>query len=129
MTKSTEIYSPAFAAASFPMVTQGQKFMHVAARGHAQVFKAMMRYQLETLDFLKRRYEQDLKLVEDLAATEETGDSFDVLAAFWRNAASEYAIEAGRVARIGSRIAAETAGQVRKEAESTVKDMAAQTVA
>ena len=129
MTKSTETYSPAFAAASFPMAAQGQKMMHAAARNNAQMFTAMMRYQSETLDFLKRRYEQDLKLVDDLAASEETGDAFDVLSVFWRNAASEYAIEAGRVARIGSKIAAETAGQVREEAEMAVKDMAAQTVA
>lgn len=129
MTKSTETYSPAFAAATFPMAGQGRTMLHLAARNNAKMFKAMMRYQIETLDFLKRRYEQDLKLVDDLVASEESGDAFDVLSVFWRNAASEYAIEAGRVARIGSRIAAETAGELRAEAEMAVKDMAAQTVA
>lgn len=126
---SNETYSPAFAAASFPMATQGQKYMSAAARYNAQAFKAVMRYQIETLGFLKRRYEQDMKLVDDLLAAEETNDAFDVLATFWQNAAAEYSAEAGRIAQIGSRIASDAAGQVRREAETAVSDMAAQTVA
>lgn len=126
---STETYSPAFAASSFPMASQGQKYMSSATRYNAQALKAVMRYQIETLGFLKRRYEQDMKLVDDLLATEETNDAIDVLATFWQNAAADYAAEAGRIAQIGSRIAGEAAGQVRREAETVVKDMAAQTVA
>ena len=88
-----------------------------------------MRYQIEMLSFLKHRYEQDLRLVDDLVASDEFNDAFDVVGNFVQIATSEYATEAGKVASIGSKLASETAKCVRKEAVRTIGDMAARTVA
>ena len=111
------------------MVASGQKLFIAAARLHAHAFKAMMRYQIETPSFLKHRYEQDVKLVDDLVASDEFNDAFDVFGNFMQNATSEYATEAGKVASISSKLASETARRVRKEAETTIEDMAAKAVA
>jgi len=129
MQKRAESSPSAFSIPTVPMLANSQKFYLAAARLQAHTFKAMMRYQIETLAFLKHRYEQDVQLVDDLVASEEFNDGFDVLSDFMQNAASEYATEASKVATIGSRLASETAKRVRKEAETTVEDLAAQTVA
>jgi hypothetical protein len=44
-------------------------------------------------------------------------------------AVAQYSDETGRLASLGSKIASETADDVRREADATVKDMAAATVA
>lgn len=114
---------------SLPMMADGQKLLSATARLQAQAFKAMMRYQIEMLSFLKHRYEQDLKLADDLAASDEFNDAFDVVGNFVQIATSEYATEAGKVASIGSKLTSEVAKCVRKEAVKTIGDMAARTVA
>lgn len=126
---SDQAWQPLAAMPPIPMPAGGQKFLLAAARLNAHAVRAMMRYQIEALGFMKHRLEQDVKLVEDLAGSDEYNDAFDVFACFWQNAASEYAAEAGRVARIGSRLASEAAKEVRREARNSLEDMAVQTVA
>jgi hypothetical protein len=118
-----------FAMSAEPFVAAGQKLFQAAARLQVHALKAAMKYQIETLSFLKRRCEDDMKLLEDLARSEEANDVFDVVASFIQNATSDYAAEAGRVASIGARLASETARRVRKEADDTIEDMAAATTA
>lgn len=108
---------------AFPFAPNGQKFALAAARLQAQAFKAAMRYQIETLGFLKHRFEQDVKLVDDLVAGDEFNDAFDVLTTFAQNAATEYAAEASKVLSIGSKLASATAKQVRKEAAEAIDDI------
>jgi hypothetical protein len=116
-------------AAAAPMVANAQKFVFSMARLQAHGYKAMMRYQIEALSFLKHRYEQDVKLAEDLVASADFNDAFDVYTGFVQNAVTEYSSETGKMANIGSRIASETARRVRKETDAAIEDMAAQTVA
>ncbi|WP_245525778.1 phasin family protein [Mesorhizobium sp. M00.F.Ca.ET.216.01.1.1] len=118
-----------FALKPLPMATNGHKLILAAAGFQAHAFKAMVRFQIETLSFLKHRCEQDVKLVDDLVAGNEFNDAFDVLSNFFQNATSDYAIEAGKVASIGSNLASETARRIRREAETTIEDMAASTAA
>ncbi|OBQ57990.1 hypothetical protein A8146_22400 [Mesorhizobium loti] len=94
----------------------------------AHSMRALLRYQIEGVSFLKRRFEDDLKLIEKLTEGEFV-DAFDVFANFVQNATSDYAKEAGKFASIGAKLASETAGQVRQEAETTMDDMAAATLA
>lgn len=115
--------------ASLPYLANGQKFMLGAARLNAQFYKAGMRYQIEMMDFLKHRFEQDIKFVDDLVASDQLNDTFDVVTDFMQNAANEYAAEAGKMATIGSKLASETARDMRKQAEDAVEDMATRTVA
>ncbi len=114
---------------SFAVPDGAPNLLRAAFGVQAQAARAMLRYQVEFLSFAGRRAQQELKLLEDLATSEEFHDAFDVLSEFWENAAAEYAREAGRFAAIGSKLAADTARQVRAEAQATVEDMAARTAA
>lgn len=118
-----------FGMQPLPMAEGGQKLILAAASLQAQAFKAIMRYQIGTLAFLKHRYEQDVKLAEDLIAGSEFNDAFDVFSAFLQNAASEYATEAGNVAALTSKLASETARRARKEAKTAIEDVVASTTA
>ncbi|CDX56188.1 conserved hypothetical protein [Mesorhizobium plurifarium] len=112
-----------------PFARTGQKFLRATAAMQAHSIRALLRYQIESVSFLKRRFEDDLKLVEKLTGGDEFVDAFDVFVNFIQNATSDYANEAGKFASIGARLASDTASQVRKEAETTVDDMAAATLA
>ena len=111
------------------MMTNGWKFLNAAANFQASTIKATMRCQIETFSFLKHRCEQNAKLIDDLFAGGEFVDVFDVTSNFLQNATSDYAIEASNFARLGSQLTSEMARRVRREAESTVEDIAASTVA
>ncbi|WFP62267.1 phasin family protein [Mesorhizobium sp. WSM4904] len=112
-----------------PFAKTGQKFMRATAALQAHSVRALLRCQIEGASFLKRRFEDDLKLLDKLTGGDEFVDAFDVFANFVQNATSDYANEVGKFASIGAKFASETAGRVRKEAETTVDDMAAATLA
>jgi hypothetical protein len=108
-----------------PFVPNGQKLALAAARLQAQAFRAAMRYQIEALGCLKHCFEQDVKFVDDLAESNEFNDAFEVFTTFMQNAATEYATEASKVISIGSKLASETAREVRKGAEEVAEDISA----
>lgn len=119
----------ALSFAATPFLANGQKFFLATARLQAQAFRGAMRYQIEMLNFLRHRCEQDVKLVDDLVTSDEFNDAFDVVTDFMQNAATEYTSEVGKVASIGSKLSSETAKRVRKQADEMVEDLAAKTVA
>lgn len=129
MQAATGSSQTAFPISPLPFLANGQKLALAAARLQAHAFKAAMRYQIEALAFLKHRYEQDAKLVDDLVASNELSDAFDVVTAFVQNAATEYTAEAGKVASIGSKLASETARKIREEAETATEGIATASVA
>lgn len=112
-----------------PLAKTGQKFIRATAALQAHSIRALLRMQIEGVSFLKRRFEDDLKLLDKLTAGDEFVDAFDVYVNFLQNATSDYASEVGKFASIGAKLASETAGRVRKEAETTIDDMAAATLA
>ena len=115
--------------AGMPYFTQGQKLALATARFQAQTFRSAMRFQIEMLGFLKHRFEQDVRFMDDLAASSELNDAFDVVADFMQNAAAEYTSEAGKMASIGSKLTSDTARQIREQAKDAVEDLAATTIA
>jgi hypothetical protein len=119
----------AFAIPNWPMEMPGREFMLTAARVQAQAAKAVLRYQIEMLDFVRHRCEQDIKLVDDLVKGDALDDAFDVYSSFLQQAASDYTDEAGKVAAIGSKLAAESAKEARTAARTVIEDAAAATAA
>jgi hypothetical protein len=109
-------------------VKAGQKLLEATTALQMHSIKALFRCQIEAASFLRRRFWDDLKLIETLRDSDEFADSFDVFANFWQNAASDYLKEVGEFACIGAKLAMETAGQVRKEADTAIDDMAAATL-
>ena len=126
MHKLEEHCSSHRAVAAMPFLAAGgQNMAMAAARLNAQALKSVMWYQIEVLGFLKHRYEQNLRLLDDLIESGELNDTFDVFSVFVENAACEYSREAVKIATMGSRFAAETASRVRKEADTRIEDIMA----
>ena len=60
---------------------------------------------------------------------DEFVDTYDVFVNFFQNATSDYTNEVARFASLGTGFALETAGRIREEAETTIDDMRAATLA
>ena len=120
MLKSLEIFQSGFINPVTPVPAMS---LHALTRAQAHAIKAMLQYQAEALGFLKHRYREDIKLVDDLLARDGAKDSFEIWVGFFQKAISEYSNEAGKMASIGSRLSSETANSVRKEAAAVIEDM------
>jgi hypothetical protein len=129
MNTPTSTHTADFPLAGAPALENGTKFLYAAGRMQTQALKGLLRYQIETLAFLQRRYHQDMKLLDDLVATQKTHDAFDVVSDFWQNALSDYTDEAGKVASLGYKLASGSVRAVQKEAEAAIGGTAAKTAA
>ncbi|SDO14378.1 Phasin protein [Filomicrobium insigne] len=101
----------------------GQQAFLALGRLQGHAFKSMMSYQIEALAFLKHRYEQDVKLLEDLNASKEIDDAVHIYTDFFQNALNDYSSEAGKMANIGSKFASETADRIQREAEALADEL------
>ena len=117
------------ASAQTPLALNGQKLLHTMARMQGHALKAALNMQIETLGFLKHRYEQDLKLVDRLTGSDGVSDAFGTYSEFWKEKLHESSDEAGKIVSISSRLAAEAASNVRKDAERISEELAEKSVA
>ncbi|KQT82843.1 hypothetical protein [Aurantimonas sp. Leaf443] len=86
----TDFVSPALAA--------GQKAIFAAARFQENFLTTLFRQQAESLSFLQHRYEQGVKLLNDLTQSPGGPDAIDVCSAYAETAMSDYARETGKLA-------------------------------
>lgn len=77
------------------------------------------------LGFLKRRLEQDMIFVNDLAASDGLNEAFDVMSTFMQESASDYSSETGRMAKLGSKIASYTTRRMRNDANGLIENSSA----
>ncbi|WEX08202.1 phasin family protein [Chelativorans sp. AA-79] len=125
----SKLEQPPFAPLHYaPFYGTAQYFAHLQGQFQARAFKALMRYQIEALTFLRHRCEQDVQLVEDLAAGKAPIDAVDIVSAFMQKAAVDYTAEAGRMATASSLLVSETAKDVRREAENAKEALAPNTL-
>jgi hypothetical protein len=129
LTMSSNSMQQTMTMSSLPFFAVNQKLLQAMAHLNADALQGAVRYQIETLTFLKRRCEADVKLMDDLAGSREFNDAFDVMSNFVQNTASEYTAEVSRIATISSKLASETAKYARAEARHAIEDAAAATVA
>jgi hypothetical protein len=116
-------------SAQTALAFDGQKLLHTMARMQGHALKAALNMQIETLGFLKHRYEQDLNLVDRLTGSDGVSDAFRTYSEFWKETMHEYSDEAGKIVSISSRLAAEAASNVRKDAERISQELAEKSVA
>lgn len=116
-------------ASGMPLGVNGQKLMLSTARMQGHAMRAVLNTQIETLGFLKHRYEQDLKLVDMLTDSAGFNDAFSTCSEFWKEAMSEYSDEAGKIVSISSKMAAEAAKNLRSDAERISAELTEKSVA
>lgn len=101
----------------------------LVARVQASTLKAVFKWQIESLNFLRHRYEQDVRFIDELLAAPEPGEMLSTCYCFTQNALNEYSKEAVKVANHGGRMIIDTAREIRSEAEKVSENMMAATVA
>jgi hypothetical protein len=79
-----------FAMPLMPYFESGLKLLHATGQLQAHVLSGVMRYQIETLAFLKHRCEQGVKLVDNFVGSGEFNDIFDIFSNFMQNTTSDY---------------------------------------
>ena len=89
-------------------------------RFHGYAAQSWLRYNLEILNFLTHRVEEDLKTVNALIGCRSADEAFDVSSKFMQCAVSEYAEKASKLADISTKLAGETAEHLQEEAASVV---------
>lgn len=129
MTSKTTSTRPA-TYPQLPMMSgEAQRIVLALARLQEQGVKSVLRYQIEALDFLQRRYQKDIRLMDDLAGGGEHGDMFDIYADFVREEITDYGDEAAKLANLESKLASEAAEEIRSESRNVSEDMALARVA
>jgi CRISPR/Cas system-associated endonuclease Cas3-HD len=93
--------------------------IQASSRMQAQLFNNCMKYNIEVLNFLKHRIEQDMKLVEKVTTADDTGKAFQAYMNFWQGAVREYTDEAGKLAAINN----DTARKIESEANAIREDI------
>ncbi|MCB2115423.1 MAG: phasin family protein [Rhodobacteraceae bacterium] len=73
-----------------------------AVRAQARMMDAVLKQNIEVLDFLKQRYEKDRALFSSLATIENPNDIMTVWSGFWQKAMSDYSNEAGKLGALAA---------------------------
>lgn len=95
----------------------------------AGAFKAMLKWQIESLGFLRHRYEQDIKLIDALLDVPEPGEMLSTCSCFFQNALDDYSREAVKAANYSGKVVTDAAREMRAEAEKISENAMAATVA
>ncbi|AWB47532.1 hypothetical protein HYN69_02535 [Gemmobacter aquarius] len=66
-------------------------------QAQVRMMDAVLRQNIEALDFLKTRFEKDRAMLGELAVAQDATAAGAVLTSFWQRLASDYMQEAGRL--------------------------------
>lgn len=81
-----------------------------AMEAQVRMMDAVLRQNIEALDFLKRRFEKDRAALSELAEAGDANAAAAVLQGFWQGLASDYMAEAGRLGSLMQATAQEIGG-------------------
>jgi hypothetical protein len=85
---------------SVPFAHTSRALAMAAVHMQAHALKDLIHVQIESLAFVKRRCEHDLKLIDDLITSEKYHNMFGVYGQLCRDAFSEYAAETRKLMSI-----------------------------
>ena len=71
--------------------------MSSIVKAQARMLDSIMRQNIETLDFMKARFEKDRAMVAELADAKDPTDAMKRMQEFWHRSARDYADEAGKL--------------------------------
>lgn len=80
------------------------------ARAQGQVVDAMMRQNIEVLDFVRERLEKDRAVVASLAAAKDPAEAAEIWQGFWQRAMADYGDESGKLSEMVAGLASDMLG-------------------
>ena len=96
------------------------EMMLALTRMQSTAFDAVMRQNIEMLDFLKARFERDRRLAGEIAKAEDATEAMALWQSFWQKAVEDYGGERGRLATKMQKAAGDAVEQARTDAEQLV---------
>lgn len=90
----------------------------------AVLMKAALNQQKEMFCFAGQRCEADLALAENIGAANNVQDMMSAYLGFYKDAAQQYAQEAGKATEIGSDIALVAVSDIEKQARAVATELA-----
>lgn len=66
-------------------------------KAQVRMMDAALKQNIETLEFLRQRFEKDRAMLAQLAEAKDSASAGNVLTEFWQKAYSDYTAEAGRL--------------------------------
>jgi len=94
-----------------------------AADIQARCAKTVLEWQIEMVDFLKMRLIKDVAYVETLSKTKRPRETLSGVSDYMLEAIDDYSREAAKAATFGSRLAVDTAHQVKKKTEEIAAEL------
>ena len=73
------------------------EMMHGMLRAQVRMVDAVLKQNIEALEFLRQRFEKDRAMIAQLAEAKDSTAAGAVLTDFWQRAFSDYSAEAGRL--------------------------------
>jgi hypothetical protein len=71
--------------------------MTALVKAQARMMDSILRQNIETLDFVKTRFEKDRAMVAELAEAKDSTEAMKQLQEFWNRSVKDYADEAGKL--------------------------------
>lgn len=100
-----------------------QSLLMVTPHIQAAMMRALIKQQRELFSFIGQRCEEDLKLVEQIGAATTMPDMFSACLGFCKDAALQYAEEAGKVTEMGSDGAIQAVSNIQEQAKVVTEMM------
>ena len=66
-------------------------------KAQVRMMDAVLKQNIETLEFLRQRFEKDRAMLSQLSEAKDSATAGSVLTEFWQKAYSDYSAEAGRL--------------------------------
>jgi hypothetical protein len=76
--------------------------MSAIMRAQARMMDSFLKQNIETLDFMKQRFEQDRTVFNRLAESDDPAAALTVLQDFWNRSVKDYADEAGKLGALAT---------------------------
>jgi hypothetical protein len=92
--------------------------MAAMVRAQARMMDSVLKQNIETLDFLKQRFEKDRAMVQSLADSADPTQAMKVMQDFWSNSLKDYTDEAGKLGALAAATAEEIVEGVTEEAKA-----------
>lgn len=89
-------------------------------QAQVRMMDAVLKQNIEALDFLKTRFEKDRAMLDELAQTRDAAAAGAVLTSFWQRLASDYMQEAGRLGSLMQATAQEMGEGLTDEARAVM---------
>lgn len=92
--------------------------MSAMLRAQARMMDSVLKQNIETLDFLKQRFEKDRTMMQSLAESADPGQVMQVMQDFWSRSVKDYTDEAGKIGALAAATAEEIVEGVTEEARA-----------